>query len=101
MTDCSKVKGFLDRYLKDELDKRKRIYVEGHVKNCIMCSAEMEFAKKRASVSELLVSLQPRPSFFRRIGNAPQRIKQKTKKAFSKHPVALPAMLILLFSFIP
>jgi G3E family GTPase len=101
MSDCTKVKGFLSKYFKDELDKKKRQYVERHVKNCIMCSAEMEFAKKRVSVTELLVSLQPRPSFFKRISNAPQRIKQKIKKAFSKHPVALPAMLILLFSFIP
>jgi len=101
MTDCSKVKGYIDKYLNDELDKKKRIYVEGHVKGCIMCSAEMEFAKKKASVSELLVSLQPRPSFFRRIGNTPQRIKQKIKKTFSKHPLALPAVLTLLFAFIP
>ncbi|MFZ3064914.1 MAG: hypothetical protein WA277_06505 [Nitrospirota bacterium] len=101
MTECSKVKDYIDKYLRDELDKRKRIYVEGHVKGCIMCSADMEFAKKRVSVSELLVSLQPQPSFFRRIGNTPQRIKKKAKKAFSKHPVTLPAILILLFAFIP
>lgn len=101
MTDCSKVKGYIDRYLRDELDKRKRIYVEGHVKGCIMCSAEMEFAKKRVSVSELLISLQPRPSFFRRIGDSPEKLKKKAKKAFSKHPVILPAILILLFAFIP
>lgn len=101
MTDCSKVKDYIDKYLRDELDKRKRIYVEGHVKGCIMCSADMEFAKKRVSVSELLVSLQPQPSFFKRIGNTPQRIKQKTKKAFSKHPVLLPFAIILLFAFIP
>lgn len=101
MTDCSKVKGYIDKYLRDELDKRKRIYVEGHVKGCIMCSADMEFAKKRVSVSELLVSLQPQPSLFRRIGNTPQRIKQKTKKAFSKRPVLLPFAIILLFAFIP
>lgn len=101
MTDCSKVKGYIDKYLRDELDKRKRIYVEGHVKGCIMCSADMEFAKKRVSVSELLISLQPRASFFRRIGNTPHRIKQKTKKAFSKRPVLLPFAIILLFAFIP
>lgn len=101
MTDCSKVKDYIDKYLRDELDKRKRIYVEGHVKGCIMCSADMEFAKKRVSVSELLVSLQPRPSFFRRIGDSPQRLKKKIKKAFSKHPVLLPFAIILLFAFIP
>ena len=38
MTECSKVKDYIDKYLRDELDKRKRIYVEGHVKGCIMCS---------------------------------------------------------------
>lgn len=101
MTECSKVKGYIDRYLRDELDKRKRIYVEGHVKGCIMCSADMEFAKKRLSVSELLVSLQPRPSLFRRIGDSPQRLKKRTKKAFSKRPVLLPFAIILLFAFIP
>ncbi len=101
MSDCAKVRGFLNRYFKDELDKKKRLYVETHVKNCIMCRAEMEFAKKRASVSELLVSLQPPQLFFRRIGTIPQGIKQKIKKALSKHPVLLPAALILLFSFIP
>ncbi len=101
MSDCTKVKGFLNKYFKDELDKKKRLYVENHVKNCIMCSADMEFAKKRVSVSELLISLQPRPSFFRRIGDSPQRLKKRTKKAFSKHPVLLPFTIILLFAFIP
>ena len=101
MSDCKKVKGFLNRYFKDELDKKKRLYIETHVKNCIMCSAEMEFAKKRVSVSELLISLQPRPSLFRRIGDSPQRLKKKIKKTFSKHPVLLPAAIILLFLFVP
>ncbi len=104
MTDCTKVKGYIDRYLRDELDKRKRGYIEGHVKNCIMCSAEMEFTRKKISVTELLSSLQQQPSFFRRIGNTPKRIKQKIRRAFSKHPVILPTALILIFAifaFIP
>src|SRR4030067_1899292 len=101
MSDCKNVRGFLNRYFKDELDKKKRLYIETHVKNCIMCSAEMEFAKKRVSVSELWISLQPRASLFRRIGDSPERLKKKIKKTFSKHPVLQPAAIIFLFLFIP
>ncbi|MBI5042409.1 MAG: hypothetical protein HZC10_00940 [Nitrospirae bacterium] len=101
MSDCTKVKGYIKRYLRDELDKKKRMYVEGHVKDCIMCCAEMEFARKKFSVTELLENLQPPPSFFRRAANAPNKIKQRFKKAFLKRPVVLPASLVILLLFIP
>ncbi|MBI5182429.1 MAG: hypothetical protein HZA06_05920 [Nitrospirae bacterium] len=97
MSDCAKVRDIIYKYLKDELDKKKRIYVENHTKNCIMCSTEMEFARKKMSVNELLFSLQPTPSFYRRLRGSPRRINRKTRKIFSRHPVALPIILVLLF----
>ncbi|MBI3354249.1 MAG: hypothetical protein HY034_05110 [Nitrospirae bacterium] len=99
MNECARVKDIIYRYLKGELDKKKRAYVEGHVKKCIMCSAEMEFARKKISVTELLSSLQPGPSFFKRLKHLPDKFKMKIRRTFSRHPVAIPAILVLLFIF--
>lgn len=99
MNECTRVKDIIYRYLKGELDKKKRVYVEEHVKNCIMCSAEMEFARKKISVTELLSSLQPGPSFFKRLKYLPDKFKMKIRRTFSRHPVAIPAILVLLFIF--
>jgi hypothetical protein len=97
MNECARVKDIIYRYLRGELDKKKRAYVEGHVKNCIMCSAEMEFVRKKISVAELLSSLQPEPSFFRKVKAFPNKLNSKIKRSFSRHPVAIPAILVLLF----
>jgi hypothetical protein len=97
MNDCAKVRDIIYKYLKDELDKKKKIYVENHARNCIMCSTEMEFARKKISVNELLSSLEPAPSFYRRLRDFPHKINRKTRKIFSQHPVALPIILVLLF----
>lgn len=97
MNECARIKDIIYRYLKGELDKKKRAYVEGHVKNCIMCSAEMEFAKKKISVAELLSSLQPEPSLFRRIKAFPKKLNSKIKKSLSRHPAAIPSIFALLF----
>ncbi|MFZ3090024.1 MAG: hypothetical protein WA240_05290 [Nitrospirota bacterium] len=99
MNECTRVKDIIYRYLKGELDKKRRVYVEGHVKKCIMCSAEMEFARKKISVTELLSSLQPEPLLFRRLKDLPDKFNRRIKRTFSRHPVAIPAILVLLFIF--
>jgi len=44
--DCNKAKNLITLYLYGELDEKDRAILEGHVRECLACAAELAYTKK-------------------------------------------------------